>query len=100
MSEKTSIREKVCDGATKSALSWLAQCDRINGSKQVDKLLASLHEIGASLNDFFLVLVFSFSDNIHDVFEQVRRTRKKIGSDRALHYDDVVDDEGTSIFVN
>ena len=100
MSLKVSIREKVCDGATKSALSWLAQCDRVNGSQEVDKLLVSLHDIGASLNDFFLVLVFSFSDNLQDVFEQVRRTRTKIGSDRPLHYEDVVDDEGTSIFVN
>ena len=100
MRQRTTIRDKVCNGATKSALSWLAQCDNINGPDRVDKLLTALNGIGASLNDFFLVLVFSYTDDLQSVFEQVQRTRKKLESDRPLHYEDVVDDDGNSIFLN
>jgi|694.fasta_scaffold64678_4 hypothetical protein len=100
MRQRTTIRDKVCNGATKSALSWLAQCDNMNGPEKVDKLLIALNEIGATLNDFFLVLVFSYTDNLEDVFQQVQRVRSQLECVRPLHYEDVVDEEGQSIFVN
>lgn len=100
MRQRTTIREKVCSGATKSALSWLAQCDNMNGPEKMDRMLAALNKIGASLNDFFLVLVFSYSDNLEDVFEQVQRVRAKLECARSLHYEDVVDEDGHSIFLN
>lgn len=100
MRQRTAIRDKVCNGATKSALSWLAQCDNINGPEEVDKLLVGLNEIGATLNDFFLVLVFSYTDNLQDVLDQVRRVRASLECERSLHYEDVVDDDGHSIFLN
>jgi hypothetical protein len=100
MRQRTTIRDKVCSGATKSALSWLAQCDNLNGPARMDSFLASLHGMGASLNDFFLVLVFSFSDDLNDVLDQVGRIRANLNCDRQLHYEDVVDENGTSIFVN
>ncbi len=100
MRQRTRLRDKVCSGATKSALSWLAQCDSVNGPERVDELLRALDEIGATLNDFFLVLVFSYTDNLQEVFEQVKRLRGELESKRPLHYEDVVDDRGASIFVN
>ena len=100
MCQRTTIRDKVCSGATKSALSWLAQCDNLNGPERMDRFLASLDSMGASLNDFFLVLVFSFSDDLNEVLDQVGRIRANLNCERPLHYDDVVDENGTSIFVN
>lgn len=100
MRQRSVVRDRVCSGATRSALSWLAQCDNLNGPERVDKLLVELDAVGASLNDFFLVLVFSFSDDLQEVVDQVRRVRSQLEADRPINYEDVVDDEGASIFVN
>ncbi len=89
-------RDVISFQADERVRSWLDECATLNGARVVDSLVEALFDVGATLNDFWLVYAFSGTDNIQENLDLLAQVRSHIGGPRPLCFSDVADDCGKS----
>ena len=90
------IREIVTYGSDTRVLEWLAQFEDQSGPAVVEQFLKELYQREASLQDFWLIYIYSYTSNVQDNLDLLDRVRAGIRGRRPLTSLDLVDELGKS----